>query len=512
MTFAIFVVLQMKATKQNFSQRDIGMIRIFAVLLILAIGLYACGDNAPIAPTQDTTQHNVVQDSMGQPLNRVKVLVIDKQTMSLVEQVQTDHLGRFRFSNSVGKDHALVAIAPDGLVFVSVGPIYMPVRIVLQSSARGKLTTTQLLGDVDGDGDIDQADALLLYAHIAINYIPSRWLAVADIDKDGSITLTDVFYIGSYILDPTNPDLPSGIGESTGIEIDESPPVEHPLPDSLGLIDYPDDPLQVEPGQTPQTAYVLQAVDAVQSQIAEGEFDYFRITLTDAAVILVRGYVNDEGGAIYFSLHDHTGTMIGDEERATSLYSENRGADIYEEVRAGTYFIRVKGSFSVKTRGSIAITDYSLYVADSNVISTGRWQLYTTSLEDQLGELRYFAELTASEGGYSWRRPILYLRCWQGETHAFVNWRESLGTSFLTNTREVSYRISDNDSVQDGWSVSTNEEAVFAPEPIEFIQSMIGEDTLSMRVWPRDGDPLDATFDITGVDAAILEIRNVCGW
>ena len=173
------------------------MIRIFAVISILGIGLYACGDNAPIAPTQGTTQHNVVQDSMGQPLSGVKVLVIDKQTMTLVEQVQTDRLGRFRFSNSVSKNHAVVAIAPSGLAFVSVEPTYMLDRIVLQSSARGKLTTTQLLGDVDGDGDIDQADALLLYAHIAINYIPSRWLAVADIDKDGSITLTDVFWIGA---------------------------------------------------------------------------------------------------------------------------------------------------------------------------------------------------------------------------------------------------------------------------------------------------------------------------
>ena len=353
-----------------FTQRGLGMIRIFAVLLILGIGLYACGDNAPIAPTQDTTQHNVVQDAMGQSLSGVKVLVIDKQTMSLVEQVQTDHLGQFRFSNSVGKDHALVAIAPDGLAFVSVGPIYMPVRIVLQSPARGKLTTTQLLGDVDGDGDVDQADALLLYAHIAINYIPSRWLAVADIDKDGSITLTDVFYIGSYILDPTNPDLPSGIGESTGIEIDESLSVEHPLPDSLGLIDYPDNPLQVEPGQTPQTAYVLQSVDAVRSQIDEGEFDYFRITLTDAAVIMVSGYVNSEGGAIGFSLHDHTGTMIGYEGRVSSKYSEDRRREeaIYEEVRAGTYFIRVKGAYAWKPEGSIRTTDYSLYVADSNVI------------------------------------------------------------------------------------------------------------------------------------------------
>ena len=480
------------------------MIRIFVVLLTLGIGLYACGDNAPIAPTQGTTQHNVVQDAMGHPLNGVKVLVIDKQTMTLVEQVQTDRLGRFRFSNSVGKNHAVVAIAPSGLAFVSVEPTYMPERIVLQSSARGKLTTTQLLGDVDGDGDIDQADALLLYAHIAINYIPSRWLAVADIDKDGSITLTDVFYIGAYILDPTNPDLPSGIGESTGIEIDESPLVEHPLPDSLGLIDYPDNPLQVEPGQTPQTAYVLQSVDAVRSQIDEGKFDYFRITLADAGVIMVRGYVNGEDGAIDFSLHDHTGTMIGDEEWVSSLDSEDRGVDIYEEVHTGTYFIRVKVSIW-------DTTDYSLYVADSNVISTGRWQVYTTFIEDQLDEL-YLATLIASEGGYSWRRPVLTLRCWQGKTSAFVNWRESLGTSFLTNTREVSYRIGDNDSVQDGWSVSTNEEAVFAPEPIEFIQSMIGEDTLSMRVWPRDGDPLNATFDITGVDAAILEIRNVCGW
>ena len=276
------------------------------------------------------------------------------------------------------------------------------------------------------------------------------------------------------------------------------------MPDSLGLIDYPDNPLQVEPGQTPQTAYVLQSVDAVRSQIDEGEFDYFRITLDDAAVIMVSGYVNGEHGAIDFSLHDHTGTMIGDEEWVSSLDSEDRGVDIYEEVHAGTYFIRVKVSIW-------DTTDYSLYVADSNVISTGRWQVYTTFLEDQLDEL-YLAALIASEGGYSWRRPVLFLRCWKGETDAILDWRESLGTSFLTNTREVSYRIGDNDSVQDGWSVSTGEEAVFAPEPIKFIQSMIGEDTLSMRVWPRDGDPLNATFDITGVDVAILKIRNVCGW
>ena len=74
-----------------------------------------------------------------------------------------------------------------------------------------------ILGDVNGDGLVDIADALFV-AMYSINssaleaHIPN--ISLGDVDADGDIDFTDAYLIGTYSVNPSDPALPPGIGQA----------------------------------------------------------------------------------------------------------------------------------------------------------------------------------------------------------------------------------------------------------------------------------------------------------
>ncbi len=52
---------------------------------------------------------------------------------------------------------------------------------------------TLMPGDLNGNGQVDAVDTVLLYAYLAGNLeLNSRQLEAADVDRDGELTLMDV--------------------------------------------------------------------------------------------------------------------------------------------------------------------------------------------------------------------------------------------------------------------------------------------------------------------------------
>ena len=84
---------------------------------------------------------------------------------------------------------------------------------------RMKLLAGGILGDVDGNERVDFFDALLvaLYSGDASIVMPNNGdLSLGDVNADGRVDLTDAWLIAAYLHDPSDPALPSGIGEPVG--------------------------------------------------------------------------------------------------------------------------------------------------------------------------------------------------------------------------------------------------------------------------------------------------------
>ena len=95
-----------------------------------------------------------------------------------------------------------------------------PVEFVVESVEelpRGKALTCGILGDVNSDGQVDLADALLV---VVFNLDPSITapnngnIGLGDVTNDGQVNLADLLAIMTYITNPTDASLPTGIGQA----------------------------------------------------------------------------------------------------------------------------------------------------------------------------------------------------------------------------------------------------------------------------------------------------------
>ena len=97
---------------------------------------------------------------------------------------------------------------------------------VLDSAPQDNGAASRLLGDLDNNGRVDWADALLiaLYSEDSSIALPNNGdISLGDISQDGQIDLTDAQLIETYSIDPSDPSLPVGIGKPM-----DPPPLEDP--------------------------------------------------------------------------------------------------------------------------------------------------------------------------------------------------------------------------------------------------------------------------------------------
>ena len=95
-----------------------------------------------------------------------------------------------------------------------------PVEFVVESVEelpRGKALACGILGDVNNDGQVDLADALLV---VVFNLDPSIIapnngnIGLGDVTDDGTVNLADLLAIMTYVINPLDAALPTGIGQS----------------------------------------------------------------------------------------------------------------------------------------------------------------------------------------------------------------------------------------------------------------------------------------------------------
>ncbi len=103
---------------------------------------------------------------------------------------------------------------------------------------------------------------------------------------------------------------------------------------------------------------------------------------------------------------------------------------------------------------------------------------------------------------------ILVLTCKQGLTSTYVVWRQYLGAY----DPEITWRVGSDPSITETWSLSTDGEATFAPEPVALIKQMMTNDLFLIKTAPMEKPPVTVEFNTAGLSTEIFELRKACAW
>ena len=117
-------------------------------------------------------------------------------------------------------------VDPAFRVEAGMAPLDLVVQAPGSVSSAKVASSGGILGDVDNTGRVGFFDALLvaLYSRDASIVMPNNGdISLGDVDADGRVDLTDAWLIAVWLNDPSDPALPSGIGEPVGPAASLSP-------------------------------------------------------------------------------------------------------------------------------------------------------------------------------------------------------------------------------------------------------------------------------------------------
>lgn len=108
----------------------------------------------------------------------------------------------------------------------------------------------------------------------------------------------------------------------------------------------------------------------------------------------------------------------------------------------------------------------------------------------------------------------LLIRCQENTTSLFFTWAGNF-MSDLQGRGRVDYRIDDTPASRINTDVSTDNTALglwSGGTAIPFIKRLIGANTLYVRATPFSDSPVEMTFNISGLDQAIIPLKDACKW
>lgn len=108
-------------------------------------------------------------------------------------------------------------------------------------------------------------------------------------------------------------------------------------------------------------------------------------------------------------------------------------------------------------------------------------------------------------------RATLIIRCQENKTAAYI----ATGTAASVERGDrhtVQVRFDSRDATTQGWGESTDDDALFAPDPVPLIREIVGADRMIFRFTPFKANPATLEFDVRGLDQHIGLIASECNW
>lgn len=115
--------------------------------------------------------------------------------------------------------------------------------------------------------------------------------------------------------------------------------------------------------------------------------------------------------------------------------------------------------------------------------------------------------------GYRGELATLVIRCKEHQTDLYINNGRSAGVEYgLMDEATVKFRLDSDKPVSLIWSESTNDQALFAPNPIAFARGIVNGTTLVYEYTPFNENPARFIFTLTGMKEPLQEVASTCGW
>ena len=198
-----------------------------------------------------------------------------------------------------------------------VGVDEVDIVVEEHSGARMKLAADGVLGDVDGNGQVDVFDVLyvLLYSVDPSIVLPNNGdISRGDVNGDGLVDVADGGLLLRYLSNPFDPALPPDIGQDSDGTLDGATPVD------LG--------------------------SSTDGSLSEGDEDLFVIEMSDSGTLTV--YTTGSTDTYGF-IFDSSGDVLAENDDG----GEGWNFRVSASVSAGTYYIQV---------GGFETGDYTLHV------------------------------------------------------------------------------------------------------------------------------------------------------
>ena len=137
-----------------------------------------------------------------------------------------------------------------------------------------------------------------------------------------------------------------------------------------------------------------------------------------------------------------------------------------------------------------------------------RWQLVVESDPQDSSKTVHMMIAAVNRLESQKDNAALVLSCEGGTTDVYVIWRQYLGSYDL----DVTWRVGSDPDVSETWSLSTDNEASFAPEPVQLIKHMMSIDLLLIKTSPFGSSPVTLQFNTAGLEKEVTPLREACSW
>ena len=142
----------------------------------------------------------------------------------------------------------------------------------------------------------------------------------------------------------------------------------------------------------------------------------------------------------------------------------------------------------------------------------GAWKIQVSRSEmtDVKNVMLYLEATKSIQSDFGPQRPDLILCCEEGELEAYIN------TGFILEsgdygTSPVRIRWDDSEPVSDNWTISTDHDAVFSRDPLDFIfKELVSAKRLRFQFQPFNSGPKVADFNVIGLSEHLSKLDNAC--
>lgn len=128
-------------------------------------------------------------------------------------------------------------------------------------------------------------------------------------------------------------------------------------------------------------------------------------------------------------------------------------------------------------------------------------------------ELQLEAETPISGWPGKVETPVLVLRCKEHKTEAYVQTGMAANVEYgRFDEATVRIRVDRDPATTTIGSESTDHHALFFKEPISLIKSLLKGEQMIFGFTPFNSSAVETKFDLRGLDAAVVPLREACGW